>query len=81
MSELGKYIDKTVSDLTYQAWSMRQVPQMKMMGSNFPLVSKTASLLPVVIVGPNTIVPTRPTHVVITPVSVRQSANERGGHP
>jgi hypothetical protein len=68
-------VDKRVPALTYETWNMRQVPQMKIVGSNFPLVSKTA-LLPAVSEGPGAVIPAKPTHVVIAPAQVRQSASE-----
>ena len=73
--ELADYVDKRVPALTYETWNMRQVPQMKIVGSNFPLVSKTA-LLPAVSEGPGAVIPAKPTHVVIAPAQVRQSASE-----
>jgi uncharacterized caspase-like protein len=73
--ELADYVDKQVPALTYDTWKMRQVPQMKIVGSNFPLVSKTA-LLPAVSEGPSAVIPAKPTHVVIAPAQVRQSASD-----
>jgi Caspase domain/Bacterial Ig domain/Bacterial SH3 domain len=73
--ELADYVDKQVPALTYDTWKMRQVPQMKIVGSNFPLVSKTA-LLPAVSDGPSATIPAKPTHVVIAPAQVRQSASD-----
>jgi WD40 repeat protein len=74
--ELADFIDRTVPQLTYDAWKMRQVPQMKIVGSNFPLVSTTAILSRVGTDATN--VPTMPTHVIIAPASVRQTANSDG---
>lgn len=73
--EIADYVDKRVPVLTYDTWKVRQVPQMKIVGSNFPLVSKTA-LLPAVSDGPIAVIPAKPTHVVIAPAQVRQTASE-----
>jgi hypothetical protein len=73
--ELADYVDKHVPALTYDTWKMRQVPQMKIVGSNFPLVSKTA-LLPAVSEGPAATIPAKPKHVLIAPAQVRQSASD-----
>lgn len=72
--ELAQYIDRKVPELTESAWHLRQVPQIKIVGSNFPLAMKTAlisggKVIPVVTV------PNNPTHVVIAPVSVRRTAS------
>jgi hypothetical protein len=71
---VANFVDRQVPELTYDAWKMRQVPQMKIVGSNFPLVSRTA-LLPAVTGGPALAVPATPTHVVISPAPVRESAS------
>ncbi len=75
--ELANFVDRQVPILTYDAWKMRQVPQMKIVGSNFPLVSKTA-LLPATNDPGIASIPTMPTHVVIEKAPVRQTADGLG---
>jgi hypothetical protein len=50
-------------------------PRPRIVGSNFPITHRVA-LLPAIIVGPSTIIPRTPTHVVIAPSTVRQTASE-----
>jgi uncharacterized caspase-like protein len=38
--ELASYVDRAVPQLGYDAWRVRQVPQIKIVGQNFALVSK-----------------------------------------
>lgn len=76
VTELAAYVDRRLPDLSFEAFRLRQVPQMSIVGSNFPLASRV-SLLPTE--GSNlpfaaTSIPTKPTHVVIAPVSVRETA-------
>jgi hypothetical protein len=44
VTELASYVDRRVPDLSFEAFKQRQVPQMKIVGSNFPLAAKTAVL-------------------------------------
>jgi hypothetical protein len=73
VAELASYVDRAVPQLSYDAWKMRQVPQMKIVGSNFSIAHKVAGLTGG---APVTAIPTKSTHVVIAPATVRQSANE-----
>ena len=73
--ELASFVDKQVPILSFDAWKMRQIPQMRIVGSNFPLVFKT-TLLPAVGESPSSNIPVKPTHVVTGLVSVRQSAHD-----
>jgi hypothetical protein len=73
VTELASYIDQRVPDLSFQAFKWRQVPQMKIMGSNFPLAAKTAVLG--VEAPPSVTIPSKPTHVVI----VRSPVHEAPG--
>jgi WD40 repeat protein len=79
VTELAQYVDSRLPELTYDAFKLRQVPQMSIVGSNFPLASKV-SLLPVdTLAIPSTAnIPTKPTHVVIAPATVRQAAAPTG---
>jgi len=73
--ELANFVDREVPLLTYDAWKMRQVPQMKVVGSNFPLVSRTSVLA----VGNEPAnVPASPTHVVISAAAIRLNAEPYG---
>lgn len=76
---LISYVDTKVPELSYQAFKLRQFPQAKFNGSNFPLVRRTAVLgnLPPApsasATQPQANIPTKPTHVVIAPAAVRQT--------
>ncbi|WP_334403190.1 caspase family protein [Bradyrhizobium sp. AZCC 2289] len=81
VTELAAFIDQKVPDLSYQAFKMRQIPQMKIVGNSFPVVSRT----PVLIAGApetnaSTPIPTKPTHVVVSqlPVDVYAAAARSG---
>src|SRR4029079_887324 len=71
VTELAGYIDEKVPELSFAAFRQRQIPQMKIVGSNFALASKTAVLS----AGASTAsipasFPTGPTHVVIRSAEV-----------
>jgi hypothetical protein len=68
VTELASFVDDKVPELSYEAFRQRQVPQMKIVGSNFAVSARAAML-------PNTsreaeVFPTKPTHVVIAPTDV-----------
>jgi len=79
---LISYVDDRVPDLSFQAFHQRQIPQNKMLGSNFAIAKPVAMVPgreapPNAAVSPtsNTAVATaKPTHVVITPVDVFAAA-------
>jgi uncharacterized caspase-like protein len=71
--DLATYVDRSVPELSYNAFKFRQVPQVRIVGSNFPLAHQVA-MLPAT--GPSVSIPTTPTHVVITSVTVRQTASD-----
>jgi WD40 repeat protein/uncharacterized caspase-like protein len=72
VTELAGHIDQKVPDLSYQAFRLRQIPQMKIVGSNFALAGRLAE--PAVATGQaDALVAGKPTHVVIAPSVVRQS--------
>jgi hypothetical protein len=73
MIELAGHIDRQVPELSVQAFKRRQVPQMTLVGSNFPLATRTAVLADSSS-APATL-PLKPTHVVIAPVLVRDTPN------
>jgi WD40 repeat protein len=80
VTELATYVDRRLPDLTYDAFRLRQVPQMSIVGSNFPLASKISLLHAEGSAPPfvATSTPTKPTHVVIASTQVRQSAAATG---
>src|SRR5262249_37168183 len=62
-----------VPDLSFKAFKLRQIPQTKMVGNDFSLVTRIA-ILPPSDSDTNTVaIPTTPTHVVIAPAPVRQA--------
>jgi hypothetical protein len=73
INELVDYVEEQVPDLSYAAFGLRQVPTKNLQGNNFPLTSKVA-VLPTTSASPASI-PTKPTHVVVTPATVRQTAD------
>jgi uncharacterized caspase-like protein len=72
VTELAGFIDQQVPELSVRTFRKRQVPQMKIVGSSFPLTHQTIVLTGAEAAAP---IPTRPTHVVIAPVGVRQTAS------
>ncbi len=71
VTELAGYIDRQVPEVSYATFKMRQVPQMKIVGSNYPLVTRTAVLDPSEALAA---IPDKPTHVVIAQTPVRSLA-------
>jgi WD40 repeat protein/uncharacterized caspase-like protein len=68
ITELASFVDTEVPELSFQAFRQRQFPQMRIVGSNFPIVPRAALLAERGL----TTVPTgtKPTHVVISPAEV-----------
>ncbi|WP_454620442.1 WD40 domain-containing protein [Bradyrhizobium cenepequi] len=77
VTELATYVDRRLPDLTYEAFKLRQVPQMSIVGSNFPLASR-ATVLPAGAPEPIVSVPTKSTHVVISPTDFYEGATGSG---
>jgi WD40 repeat protein len=75
VTELASYVDRSVPELSYAAWKIRQVPQMRIIGSNFPIVRKISVLTEE---GAQTelSIPVKPTHVVIATAAVHSTASE-----
>jgi WD40 repeat protein len=67
VAELASFVDAEVPEISQRAFNFRQVPQMKLVGSNFPLVRPTA-----VLSSPSAQQPIsrKPTHVVMRQVGV-----------
>lgn len=74
VTELASFVDWKLPELSYDAFKIRQVPQMKIVGSNFAIARKLAVLPSAPSVQPS-IIPTKPTHVVIAPTAVRPTAS------
>jgi len=71
VTDLASYIDARVPELSNVVFRTRQIPQMSIVGSNFPLVRRTA-VLPAA--APDAeLMPAKPTHVVIAPARVRMA--------
>ncbi|WP_376703415.1 hypothetical protein RQ479_29925 [Mesorhizobium sp. ISC25] len=41
VTELAGFVDSNVPNVSYDAFRMRQIPQMKIVGSNYPLLNRT----------------------------------------
>jgi hypothetical protein len=79
VTELIAYLDRVVPELSDRAFKARQVPQTKFVGSNFPLLARTAVLSEDN--GAQAFsesIPEKPTHVVIAPAEVFAEAGARG---
>jgi uncharacterized protein YgiM (DUF1202 family) len=74
VQELANYVFNQVPILTDAAWGIRQVPQMNVVGSIYPLVARTR-VLQATADNAAPAVPSAPTHVVIAATTVRQAAN------
>lgn len=85
ISELADYVDAKVPDVSFEAFKLRQIPQRSIVGNNFPLVSKVNVLSAPLVNSPSTLpasadssqaraISRVPTHVIIKPVPVRQTA-------
>ncbi len=72
VTELAGYIDRQVPELSFQAFRKHQVPQMKIVGSNFPLTHQQTVLSAE---AATPIIAGKPTHVVIAPTGVRETAS------
>jgi WD40 repeat protein len=74
VTELASYVDRRVPELSYEAFKIRQVPQMKIVGSNFPIAHRV-TILPSAPSDQSAPIPTIPTHVVIASATVREAAS------
>jgi WD40 repeat protein len=73
ITSLANYVDREVPELSFQAFHLRQVPQMKIVGSNFPLARKVA-VLPATDEPAVSLIPVQPTHAIVAPVDVFERA-------
>ncbi|MCK1386995.1 hypothetical protein, partial [Bradyrhizobium sp. 21] len=71
VTELAQYVDRRRPSLTFDAFKLRQVPQMSIVGSDFLLASRVA-LLPAGHEAPAASITAKPTHVVVVPADVCQ---------
>jgi hypothetical protein len=76
ITELAGYIDARVPEISYKAFKLRQVPQMKIVGSNFPLAQRTQVLLAATPDAAS--IPSKPTHVVIALTDIFAKTGGRG---
>jgi WD40 repeat protein len=66
VTQLAGYVDQRVQELSFQTFKVRQVPQMKIVGSSFPLAVRTALLgSSEPSTAPAAALPVKPTHVTI----------------
>ncbi|MER8823055.1 caspase family protein [Mesorhizobium sp. M0991] len=77
VTELAGYVDRKVPEYSFEAFKQRQIPQMSIVGSDFPLGASIAALVDLDPTTPP--IPTKPTHVVIAAAPVRDLA--RGDAP
>ena len=63
VTELAAFVDARVPEISAEAFGLRQVPQMNITGSNFPLVRQTAKAAPAGTTGKA--ISKKPTHMVI----------------
>lgn len=63
ITELAGHIDARVPEISHEAFNLRQVPQMKIVGSNFPLTGRT--VIELAKSAPDTAISKVPTHVVV----------------
>ncbi|MEC9367584.1 MAG: caspase family protein [Pseudomonadota bacterium] len=64
ITELAGHVDAQVPEISFKAFGQRQIPQMKIVGSNFPLAQMTTLKLPDQ-AGDGAVISRKPTHVVI----------------
>jgi WD40 repeat protein/uncharacterized caspase-like protein len=77
VSEIADYIDQKVPDYSYEAFKLRQIPQRSIVGNNFVLTNKTEVLAATSMAKTDAAsIPAKPTHVVVAPVDVKDSASE-----
>jgi WD40 repeat protein len=73
---LISYIDDKVPDISYQVFHQHQIPQNKMLGSDFAIARPTAMLPGTAPAA--TAAPIKPTHVVIAPADVFEQLGGQG---
>jgi uncharacterized caspase-like protein len=68
VTQLASFVDAEVPEISQKAFNFRQIPQMKLVGSNFPLVRQVAVLTSGA--ADAVVVPRKPTHVTISAADV-----------
>ena len=72
---LAHYVDQAVPEISQRAFDWRQVPQMSVVGSDFPLAARVSVLEDGASAA---VIPLKPTHVVIAPADVFAQAGGSG---
>ena len=75
ISELARYLDNKVPEISRKTFGWRQVPQMKQVGSDFALVKVVANPGWQAPSASSSEIDREPTHVLIAKIAARQSAN------
>lgn len=90
---LISYVDDRVPEISYQVFHTHQIPQNKMVGSNFPIGRPTGTVVdavaappsgpdgakpPLSSIPPAADIPTKPTHVVVQPADIFEQGGGRG---
>lgn len=78
ITELAGHVDARVPEISHKAFGFRQVPQMKIVGSNFPLAKRMAALDEDGSTTVPSLIPKKPTHVVIKPSDLFAKAGGTG---
>jgi WD40 repeat protein len=81
VSELADYIDQKVPDYSFEAFKLRQIPQRSIIGNNFALANKAEVLATSLDASSSSnaqSIPTKPTHVVISPADVYEQLAGKG---
>jgi hypothetical protein len=73
VTELASYVDRSVPKVSFAAFKVHQIPQMKIVGSNFPVINQTV-VLPSASEAAAPFIPSKPTHVVTTAAEVFANA-------
>ncbi len=73
ITEIASYLGEQVPKISHDKFSFRQVPQMRIVGENFPLVEFSPDLAPS---AGDDAIPSRPSHVVIRVADVHEAAND-----
>ena len=78
VTELAGYVDSRVPEISHEAFGFRQVPQMKIVGSNFPLAKPVAALQAPDGKSEAAAAPAKPTHVVIKALKLFAASGGEG---
>ncbi len=78
ITELAGHVDARVPEISQSAFGQRQLPQMNIVGSNFPLAKRTAAVRDRPSKTQSPVISKKPTHVVIKPTGLFQKAGGDG---